>query len=252
MNKFVLLLLPILLLFSCTVTKRVYKSGYFVSWHKIVDEKKAIIEELDTVSSLPKRIEASKVERLQSSFHGEGQKEKTNLSSYKEVNRVTSANDSKIEKDSTIKIKQSFFSNDTIPESLTKNQSKQDDKNPIENREKRKFPLGAFLAIILVLLIPFSVFSFALGLIFITLVLDLLSVTLFSGVLGVFLAVIFVIVLFYALFYLFFLLFYSNDPFYENDRLKLKKDFWKISSRVLFLLLLMLGGMTYLLFTIVF
>ena len=210
MKKILLFLVPFLLIFSCTVTKRVHQKGYHVKWNKSIDKNSS-----DKSSESLKEsdnLEAFEKEDIQSL--SKNQKEKTikNSSVDTEIEKQLSKNSNEPDKKDVLRSKKVAKDIDTIEEPHDSKNQIEEDELKHENPEKRRFPLAIFLIIILLLMIPFSIISFVLSLLIWSGVAALFGYTLIAEILGVFLAAVLIISLFYGLFYLFFLIFYSNDP----------------------------------------
>ncbi|MEX1192623.1 MAG: hypothetical protein WEA99_11680 [Brumimicrobium sp.] len=243
--RYLIFLLTSLLLFSCTVSKRVHKKGYHISWNKSIDKNSSDKSYENT--KLSDSSEASQNQEIQLSPLNKIVKNKTNSPTQVEVEtRRSKTIDTVLEPNIDKSRKTSIQIVETKKTYNTENKIENNNKQP-EVPEKRRFPLALFLLIILLLMVPFSVISFVLGLVIWATIAELLAFTLAADILGVFIAALLIVSLFYGLFYIFFILFYSNDPYYKNDDSKFRKDFWKVSSWMLLIFLLIIGVFLWLL-----
>lgn len=238
MKKFILLLISFLLILGCTVTKRVHQKGYHIKWNKLIDKStsnKSIegikFNNLDKVISFEDKhiIPYSHIETKDSADSPNSVKSRTKISK----------KSSTVAKSDIYKLIHTAIHTDNMKKAYVTKID--DDEKQQNNPKKRKIPLVIFLVIILLLMVPFSIISLVLGLVIWAGISGMFGYALIAEILGGLLGILSIVLIFYSLFYLFFLLFYSNDPYYKNDNSKFRKDFWKLASWMLLILLLTLA-----------
>lgn len=239
MTKFLFLLFLFILLYSCSVTKRVHQKGYHIKWKNtlnncITDKARESL----IVYEDPQVFQDEKLEAVKRSDEKGITPLSSNLLEIESMSPNESSsliqpngNDETIFRHDALQIEQRNIIETPIYDNI----------EPIESKQNRRFPLVLFILLTIVLLVPFSIITGFAGYILWGLIALIVGSALITEILFWFIAVLFISLAFFWLSYLLYSLIYSDDPFYENKQSKFKRDFWKLISTIYLTFLLLLG-----------
>lgn len=239
MTKFLFLLFLFILLYSCSVTKRVHQKGYHIKWkntlnNSITDKARESL----IVYEDPQVFQDEKLEAVKRSDEKGITPLSSNLLEIESMSPNESSsliqpngNDETIFRHDALQIEQRNIIETPIYDNI----------EPIESKQNRRFPLVLFILLTIVLLVPFSIITGFAGYILWGLIALIVGFALITEILFWFIAVLFISLAFFWLSYLLYSLIYSDDPFYENKQSKFKRDFWKLISTIYLTFLLLLG-----------
>ena len=229
-----LVLFLLLLCFSaCTVNKRLHYKGFHIQKQKVFAKKNILSEPNVKAKKVDNSLEQVPIALNDKMLNLDDFDAKENvviidvLSSDYEVNILNKESEWNTSKSREV-------GDYIIPE-----MSQEDDESENKQKlEKRKIPLFWFLFGVFLLMIPFTIVSIIFGVVVWALIAELLMYTLFADVLSVFLILLVLGLIYFFAFYGLFKWIYDNDDYYKNDKVKFKKDFWRISTIFFFVFLL--------------